>query len=66
VGKVEKSDHFGPPRPPASVAVIVGSAFSANPPSGLSLHPLRVDTPWGPVTLYEALDLRSDVRPLLK
>lgn len=48
-----------------SVAVILGSAFSANPPRELSLHPLKIATPWGDVTIFEALDVRSDLRTYL-
>ena len=36
-----------------AVAVIAGSAFGANPPEGLVMTPVTIDTPWGGVNLHE-------------
>ena len=44
----------------ASVAVIVGSAFSQSPPRGLELEPIEVETPWGVVTLHRVINARDD------
>jgi 5'-methylthioadenosine phosphorylase len=42
-----------------AVAVILGSAFSKQPPQGFELQPLPVDTPWGTVTLYRVINVRE-------
>lgn len=43
-----------------AVAVILGSAFSKQPPQGLELQPLPFDTPWGTVTLYRVINVRKN------
>ena len=40
----------------ASIAVILGSAFSKKPPQGLKLEPHIINTPWGKVTLYKVIN----------
>jgi len=44
----------------ASVAVILGSAFSKSPPAHLDLNPLIVATPWGEVEVHEVSGHRTD------
>lgn len=49
------SDHL--PHPQASsVAVILGSAFSASPPQGVKLNAIEVMTPWGSVVIHQVID----------
>lgn len=48
-----------------SVAVVLGSTFSARPPADLDLVPVEVATPWGDVTLHFAQGLRNDLNPFV-
>lgn len=40
----------------ASIAVILGSAFSKKAPQGLELKPVSLSTPWGIVKLYRVIN----------